>query len=149
LQVLKAMQAVAQGIVGTGYHFPLQTAEQVTIDPVNVLTATMADGPLYVIEPTPEGTRQFWPAMQLQNAFRGTITGRMDVSDIVDPLARATTWEHLAADLEKAFAVDVTLGGLVYDLRLLEPQPFVGVGSPVVILVQPWEARVHRTYGAP
>lgn len=138
-----------QGIAGTDYHYPVVVSEQVTLDPTNVLTATLVDGPLYVIEPTPEGSRQFWPAMQLQNGFRGTITGRVDITDVTDPLARVTAWENLAADLEKALAVDVTLGGLVYDVRLLEPAPYIGVGSPIVMLVQPWEARVHRTYGAP
>lgn len=149
LQILKALQTTLQGMTGTGYHYPVTVPEQVTIDPVNVLTVPLIDGPLYVIEPTPEGTRQFWPAMQLVNGFRGTITARFDVTDIADPQARATVWENLAADLETALAVDVTLDGLVYDLRLLEPAPFVGVGSPTVILVQPWEARLHRTYGSP
>lgn len=151
LQILKAIQALLQGMTGAAYHYPTTVADMVTIDPtVNALTHTaVPDQPLYIVEPTPEGTRTFWPAMQLVNEFRGTITVRKDISDVVDPLARATVWENLAADIEVALSADVTLGGLVYDVRLLEPAPFVGVGSPVVILVQPWEARLHRTYGAP
>lgn len=152
LQVLQAIQTRLQAISGASYHYPVTVAANVTIDPtVNVLTAGIAPGdlPLYVVEPTPEGTRQFWPAMQLVNGFRGTITARKDVTDSDDPAAKATIWENLAADIEVALSADVTLGGLVYDIRLLEPAPFIGVGSPIVVLVQPWEARLHRTYGAP
>lgn len=152
LQILQAIQTRLQAITGAGYHYPVTVATNVTIDPtVNVLTAAVApsDQPLYIVEPTPEGTRQFWPAMQLVNGFRGTITARKDVTDSDDPAAKATIWENLAADIETTMAVDVTLGGLVYDIRLLEPAPFIGVGSPIVVLVQPWEARLHRTYGAP
>lgn len=150
LRILKAIQAGLQAIAGGAYHYPVAAATSVTIDPtVNVLTSVPADLPLYIVEPTPDGDRRFDPAMQLVNKMRGTITGRMDMTDVTDPAGRATVWENMAADIELALSADVTLGGLVYDLRLMEPAPFVGVGSGVVILVQPWEARVHRTYGAP
>jgi hypothetical protein len=150
LGVLKAMKAVAQGITGAAYHFPVTNPKSVTLDPTfNLMVAPGIDLPLYVIEPDPDSTRDFYPAMQVRDVMTGTITGRKDVADVVDPDARANAWEKMAADLEKAFAVDVTLGGLVYDLRLKTPAPFVGVGTDVVMVVVPWEARMHRTYGEP
>jgi hypothetical protein len=81
--------------------------------------------------------------------FRVNIHARHD-ADATDANAKATVWENLAADLEKALGTpkDVTMGGLTYDTRLLVPLPFVGVGSNVVILVQPVEFRIHRPYGS-
>jgi len=150
LAVLDAMATVARGITGASYHFPVVNPKSVTLDPTfNVMIATGVDLPLYVIEPEPESQRDFHPAMQIRETMRGTITGRMDVADVVDPRARAAAWEKMAADLEKAYAVDVTLGGLLYDLRLMPPAPFVGVGTDVVMVVVPFEARFHRTYGEP
>jgi hypothetical protein len=150
LRVLKAMQAVVRGMTTTAYHYPVTNPANVTLDPTfNLFLQAGLDLPSFIVEPEPEGARNFFPSMQVQDFMRGTVTARMDVADTVDPAARATVWENLAADLEAAFAIDVTLGGLVYDVRLLTPQPFVGVGSGVVGLIQPWEARMHRTYGEP
>ena len=144
------MKVVAQGITGAAYHFPVTNPKSVTLDPTfNVMVAPGVDLPLYVIEPDPDSGREFYPAMQIRDVMTGTITGRMDVGDVIDPDARANAWEKMAADLEKAYAVDVTLAGLVYDLRLKTPAPFVGVGTDVVMVVVPWEARMHRTYGEP
>ena len=149
--MLKAIQAALRAISGASYNYPVAAPASVSLDPtMNMLTATGVDLPLYVVEPDPNGRRDFHPAMQVVDFFRGTITARMDaVESAVNPLARAIVWEGLASDIEKALAVDVTLGGLVYDIRLLTPQPLVAVGSEIVVLVQPFEARLHRTYGAP
>jgi hypothetical protein len=150
LAVLKAIKAVLEGISGAGYNYPVAAAQHVSTDPTNLLVAAApGNSPLYVVEPDPNGRRDFHPAMQVVEFVRGTITGRRDVGDVLDPNARAAAWEGMAADVEKALAADVTLGGLLYDLRLMPPQPFVGVGSPIVMVVVPFEARLHRTYGEP
>jgi hypothetical protein len=151
-RIVEALQAALRAIDDSGaYHYPVNDPSQVSVDPTtNVLTSNGADLPLYVIEPTPEGSRTFYPAMQLVSEFEVNVQARMDAED-GDPTgaARLACWENLAHDIEKALAVDVTLGGLVYDVRVQEPRPFVGVGSNIVILVQPVTLRLHRTYGEP
>jgi hypothetical protein len=149
-RIIEAIQDALQAIDNSGaYHYPVNSPTQVSIDPTdNVLTVNGADLPFYVVEPTPDGSRTFYPAMQLVSEFELNIHARKDSED-GDPSSRVTTWENLAHDIEKALAVDVTLGGLVYDVRVGEPRPFVGVGSNIVVVVNPVTVRLHRTYGEP
>lgn len=148
--IVEAVQAALRNIAGAAYHYPLgDPASQVSVDPTeNLLTRNGADLPFYVIEPTPDGSREFYPAMQLKSEFEINVQGRKD-AETADQAAKLATWENMAADLEVALTQDVTLGGLCYDVRLGEPRPFVGVGSNIVILVQPVTIRVHREYGVP
>jgi hypothetical protein len=150
-RIIEALQDALQAIDGVSglYHYPVAHESQVSIDPTdNVLTVNGADLPFYVIEPTPDGSREFFPAMQLKDEFELNVHARKDCED-GDPVGRVTTWENLVADMEVALTQDVTLGGLVYDVRLGTPRPFVGVGSNIVIVVQPVTVRLHRTYGEP
>lgn len=149
-RIIDAILAVLRGMTDESvYHYPVTTPEAVTADPaVNPLTEDNVDLPFYKVEPTPEGRREFFPAMQLVENFRLNIMARYD-ADTSDPLSRMVVWENLAADLEVALAVDITLGGLAYDVRVLEPQPVIVVGSATVVLMQPIEVRYHRTYGVP
>ena len=151
LRVLKAWQT-RLGTLTTagGYHYTWAAAN-VSIDPTaNLLTGVVAgEGPYATVEPTDGGSRQYFPADEIKDVMRGTVTVRHDISDVLDPLARMTTVENLIADLEVAIAVDFSLGGLVIDTRLLQAQPIVGVGSSMVLVVQPWEVRYRRVYGVP
>ena len=150
-RIIEALQTKLRAIDAASglYHYPVAHASQVSIDPTdNVLTVNGAELPFYVIEPTPDGSREFYPAMQIVDQVEFNVQCRKDCED-ADPAARATTWENLIADVEVALTQDVTLGGLVYDVRLGTPRPFVGVGSNIVVVVQPVTVRLHRTYGEP
>lgn len=149
LALLKAMRdRLAAITVDGGYHFDWQ---HVSLDPgVNPLTAVPPGvTPWALIEPTPDGQRTYFPADEVLVLFRGVITVRHDVPDALDALGRVTVWEQLIADIERAVVEDVSFGGLCIDTRLSEPQPIVGIGSPMVLVVQPWEIRLRRTYGQP
>lgn len=147
LAVLKHIQQTLQGMTGGGYHYPILDPKQVTLDPtVNLITgAGLPDLPCYVVEPTPNGTKDYYPAEQLKEEMIVNILGRMD-ADPSDPLAKVTTWENMAADLELALEADTTRAGHACDTRLLVPQPFTGVGSNIVILVQPVRVTMYRKY---
>jgi hypothetical protein len=148
--VLDNLQATLQGMTdGNLYHYPVASASQVSIDPtVNVLTRGFPDLPFYVIEPTPEGDRQFFQSEQIKETFIVNITGRYD-GDAADPTSKKEIWENLAADLEVALEADMTRGGHACDTRCMTPQPFTGVGSNVVIIVQPVAMTIYRRYGVP
>lgn len=148
-QIIEALATRLRAITGAEYHYPVSHESQVTVDPtVNLMTSDGYDLPLYQIEPTPDGTKEYYPADQMREFFELNIHSRYDAKD-ADAAARMTVWENLAHDIEKAVNVDYTFGGLVYDARLGVPRPFVGVGSNMVILIQPISMRLHRTYGAP
>jgi hypothetical protein len=148
-RIIEAVQEALQGITGSEFHYPVADASQVSVDPTdNVLTINGADLPFYIVEPTPDGSRTFYPAMQMVSEFELNIHARYD-AETADKAAKMTVWENLAHDIEKKLAEDVTLGGLCYDVRVGEPRPFVGVGSNIVVLIQPVTIRLHRTYGEP
>ena len=70
-------------------------------------------------------------------------------SDPMNPASRMSVAENLKADIERAITVDVTLGSLVTDARLLTAAEFIQVGAPPVILTQPIELRLYRAYRSP
>ena len=151
LRVLKAMRARLGTIVaGADYHYTWADAS-VSIDPTtNLLTGVVAgEGPFATVEPLPEGQREYFPADEIKEFYRGTVTVRHDIANVLDPLARMTVVENLIADIERAVAEDYSLGGLVIDTRLGVPQPIVGIGSSMVLVVQPFECRWRREYGVP
>lgn len=146
LAVLKNIQTTLQGMTGGTYHYPLTVASQVIVDPtVNLLTAPGSEQPIYLLEPTPSGVKEYWPGEQVTEEFIVTITGRKD-ADASDVAAKMTVWEHMAADIELALQADTTRGGHACDTRLGVPQPFVGVGSSIVLLVQPVRVTIYRAY---
>jgi hypothetical protein len=150
-RVIEALAtALRTNIAGGDYHFPLADSRQVSVDPTtNLLTWSGYALPMHVIEPTPDAVREFYPAMQIRDEFDLNVTSRMDIADVADPAARMQTWERLHSDIERALAVDITLGGLVYDVRVLPPRPFVGIGSAIVIVASPVKVSYHRAYGEP
>lgn len=150
LSVLKNLQTTLQGMSDANvYNFPVANAAQVTLDPTTqILTKGFPDLPFYIIEPTPDGDREFYQAEQIVENFRVNIIGRYD-ADSDDPITKAETWERIAADLETALEADMTRNGLACDTRCLTPQPFTGVGSNVVIVLQPVVIKIYRQYGRP
>ena len=150
LRILKAWQTRLQAMSGEAFHYAARVGT-VSIDPTaNLLTGVVpGEGPYWTVEPTPEGSRDYYPADQVRDVMRGTVTVRHDIGDVLDPLQRITVAENLIADLEVAIALDYSLGGLVQDTRLLVPQTLVAVGAPMVLVIQPWECRFWREYGLP
>lgn len=153
LRVLKNLQLTLQGMTDPNvYWFPVDSNEQVTLDPtVNPLTGSIS-GKLFLIEPDPASDRQFWPAEQVTEEFLVNITVRLDAG-AASANAKAETWERSAADLELALRkdesatpLDYTRGGLAVDTRLLAPSPFVGVGTNIVLYVQPVRIKIYRAY---
>lgn len=150
LNILKNVQATLRAMSDSSvYHFPVANPEQVTLDPTTqILTKGFPDLPFYMIEPTPDGDREFYQAEQIVENLRLNIVGRYD-ADSDDPLSKAETWERMAADLETALEADMTRGGYACDTRCLTPQPFTGVGSNIVIVLQPVVIKIYRQYGRP
>jgi hypothetical protein len=133
-----------------GYAYDWQGAE---IDPTINLLTDVVDTPFALIEPTVDSERFYEPADQTLELFRGNVTMKHAVSDLLDRVARITVAEHLIADLERAVCNDAvggsSFGGLCIDTRLMASQSFVGIGSPIVLVVVPFTQRHRRTYGAP
>jgi hypothetical protein len=148
--ILKNLQATLQGMTDANvYHHPVANASQVSLDPtINLLTHAGPDFPFYLIEPTPDGKKEFFQSEQITEDFVINICGRIDV-DTTDPLAKMQAWENIAADLEIALEADMTRGGHACDTRCGVIQPFTGVGSSIVITVQPIVCKIYRRYGIP
>jgi hypothetical protein len=146
LAAVKALKARLQSI-GVGFHYPIANAKQVTTDPtVNLITgAGLPDLPVYTIDVSPDGNKDYFPGEQLKEELIVNVCGRMD-ADASDNESKLAVWENMVADLEKVITPDVTLGGLVCDTRLLVPAPFVGVGTNIVIVFQPVRMTIYRAY---
>lgn len=146
LKVLKNLQATLQGMSGAAYHYQVTHPSQVTLDPtVNPLTGVAGSSLLFILEPSPDGDKEYYPASQLTEDFIVNITARVE-ADAADALSKATAWEKLAADLETVLTVDLERGGEACDTRLLTPAPFVGVGSNIVLVLQPVKMLLYRAY---
>lgn len=135
-----------------GYFYDLV---DVTLDPTfNILTAGSVGGTKvqYAIQPDQGGSVRYLPMYQLREVFIISVMGRVDVDDL-DPLAKMRAWERMGADVEKALAVQDGVAdwfqGLCVDARPGPIQSFVGVGSPVVIMLRTIEMPLHRTAGQP
>lgn len=147
LAILMHLRETLQGMTDTTlYHFPIKSAKSVSLDPTMfLLDASSVDQPTIVIEPTPEGNKDYYPSEQLREIFRVNIHERVD-ADAADQLSRIKTLEHIAADLETALQADTTRGGLATDTRLGVAIPWVSLGSNACILMQPVEVRIYRAY---
>jgi hypothetical protein len=150
-RILLNLQAALQAISIAGGYFYDVADEGVSIDPtVNLLTAAPLEAdPFFVVMPELGATRRYQPAFQIRDELVFSINARKDMTDQYSRVERPLIWERLAADVEKAVRVDPSRGGLVMDTLLGEPQPFVGVGSPAVLLVNTVRMPIHRTFGDP
>lgn len=154
LQVVAKMLTALRAIsVAGGYHYDVEDTA-VSADPsVSLLLAgAIGQKPIYTVSPELGGGRRYYPADQVKDTFLCAIAGRYDVDDL-DPQAKITAWECMAADIEKCLAprADGTVWheGLLIDARVGEPQPFVAIGSPVVLVVVPVTMTLWRGYGQP
>jgi hypothetical protein len=151
LRILKNVRTTLQAnTVAGGYNYTV-AAGSVSLDPtVNLMTINGVDLPFIVIEATPDGNIQYFPSEQKYEIFRLNLIARVDaINGALDPTARADAWEKMIADFEKALTVDHTRGGNAVDTRLGTPAPFVGVGSPICVIVQPVDVKFYRRYGDP
>lgn len=153
-QLILALQArlLAMSVSG-GYYFD-SAAGSVSVDPtLNILTSAPGGmKPFYVIQPELGGVIKFYPASQLYETVPLSVMGRYEV-DESDPTAKLKAWERMGADLEKAIAENADgsawWGTLATDARIGEVQPWVAIGSPVVLVVRRLECRIYRGYGQP
>lgn len=147
LRVLKNLQTTLQGMTDPAdYHFPVTHPSQVSLDPtLGLITGQAGSDRLIVIEPSPDGGKEYYPAEQLTEDFTVNIASRA-AADAANPVARAEAWERLIADLEKRLTLDLERGGLACDTRLLAAQPFMAVGSNLVGVVQPVVMKIYRAY---
>lgn len=135
--------------VAGGYHWDIK-ATSVYSDPVNLLNVPEPELPALSVEPSAGSRYEFHPANQMEDYFVLLITGRVTANGLAVERKHQAA-ENLLMDLEKTLTVDITLGGLLFDLRLRSPEPplaEMGNGNNVIVL-QELECHHHRTYGAP
>lgn len=148
-QILGAiLTRVRSMTVAGGYHFDVK-AESVTSDPINVLTVPDPSLPFFLVEISPS-SREFQPANRIKIKTRLLITFRA-MANGTDPTRKTMLGENLYGDLEKAIGADITLGGLVIDTRLQEPDgPMVGMGANNNVFgLAELETTHIREYGIP
>jgi hypothetical protein len=121
----------------------------VTIDArVSLLTEPVGKPYALVLAVPDGGERRYLGANQIRDVLAYEVQ-MVDEADAVSGVAGITRAEQLAADVEAAIVADISLGGLVVDVKLQPPQVFVGVGSGLVLVVQPLLVTHHREYGVP
>jgi hypothetical protein len=135
--------------IAGGYHYTVKPGSVVT-DPTNLFNVAETELPFTVVEPSNRGDRDYHPANQLEEWFRVLLTTRLSAPG-TDPHRKVQAGENWLMDLERTLTVDITLGGLLFDLRLMAPDAAaVGLGTNhTVIVLQEVECHFHRTYGAP
>lgn len=149
--ILAAYQTALRAIAtGSGYHYDVASAS-VSIDPhdhVEVLTGTKLLRPFFVCDFAPGRQIDYFPAAQMTDVVPIDVTAADDATPL-DPADRALRYTNLVADIERALTQDVTLGGLVYDVRIRDSVQAITVGAQRVVAVVHTDARVYRTYGSP
>jgi hypothetical protein len=147
--ILAALMTRVRAIqVASGYHFTV-AADSVTCDPVNVITVPEPLLPFVLVEISPS-QRQFQPANLVKIETHVLLTGRL-MANGISPTRKTEAGEAFLADIEKSLTVDITLGGLVIDTRMQEPDgPMVGLGANnnVFVVVDVMTKHIRR-YGAP
>ncbi len=153
-QLLILMKSTIEAMrVTNGYFYDVATGA-VSLDPsANLLTTGLpASKPIFTLQPEVGADARFFPASQLFEEFQVSVTARYDVDDI-DPMSKMRAWERLGADMEKAFAEQADgsfwCGALAVDSRIGPINPFIGVGSPIVLIVRTLSTRLYRKYGQP
>ncbi|HVL65724.1 MAG TPA: hypothetical protein VM364_00550 [Vicinamibacterales bacterium] len=148
----KALKAIADRLramtVATGYHWDVRPGSVYT-DPVNLLAISGTEAPLFLVELS-ENSREFLPANELEDEFDVLITGLVEAPGTA-PDRKVIAGENLIGDVERTLCVDVTLGGQLFDLRVVHADPpLAGMGtqSKVVVLVTV-RCSQHRQHGAP
>ena len=137
-------------MTGASYHLPIPSTASIVDDPTtSIFELAGSELPVYLMEGTPDGDKEFYPGKQLKEHYRVLVTGRYDVAE---PVARErqAAGEKMAADVEVAVeGGDLTFGGIVEHAKIGTPQIFFGLGSGVVLMVMPVTATIWRQYGSP
>jgi len=134
--------------VAGGYHWTVK-ATSVHLDPVNLLALPETEYPAMLAEIS-DNTRDFLPANCLVDEFDVLITGIVAANGVeVDRKTKAG--ENFIGDIEKTVCVDITLSGLLFDLRVVKADPVLtGIGSQnkvvVMVIVR---CSQHREHGLP
>lgn len=148
----KAIEAIAVRLramtVAGGYHWTVR-ATSVKLDPENLLVIPETEYPAFLVE-TSDDTRDFHPANELEDEFDVLITGIVAANGTeIDRKTKAG--ENFVGDIEKTLCVDITLGGLLYDLRVVRAEPVlagIGTQNKVIVMVTV-RCNQHRQHGLP
>ena len=150
---LRLIQNVADSLrainAASGYYLTVQP-ESVKTEPADLLTAPGPNLPMFLVAASQRAPRIFHPSKRVRETVAVDITAAADVGDTTDPTAKLTACEQLAADMEKALALDITRGQIAMVTRVLDPQFWMNMGNQArVIVVQPVDIEVQRIYGQP
>jgi len=148
-QILAAIAAKLRTMtVAGGYHYDVKATSVVT-ELVNILTIPETELPFFMVEPTPGGIRDWQPANQIEVILPVLITGRVMANGTASD-RKFQAGLNLLGDVERALTQDITLGGLLFDLRVQPAEPLVGLGNDNQVVVMPEVlCHCHRTYGVP
>ena len=137
----------AMTVVG-GYHWNVRSTS-VKTDPENILVMSETEYPGFLVELS-DNSREFHPANELEDEFDVLITGIVAANGTaVD--RKTVAGENLIGDIERTLCEDITLGGLLYDLRVVNADPpLAGMGTQnkVVVLITVTCSQ-HRQHGSP
>jgi hypothetical protein len=149
----KVIAALAERVramtTAAGYHWTVKPTS-VRVDPENILLVPEPELPAFQVEISPANAREFLPANELEDTFRVLITGRAVASGLA-PNRKTVAGENLIGDLERVLAEDITLGGRLFDLRIVAADPVLagfGTDNNVIVMVEV-ECSLHRQHGQP
>lgn len=145
-QLQTALKAIA---VASGYHFTL-AGTAVKLDPnqsVEALSRPGGSRPFIVIEVKPEAWGYF-PASQIELTIPATVHW-ISEGDVTVDEKRMETYFQGCADVERAIGADVTLAGLVTDVRIVKRTMDLPEDGAEVWALIDVELTINRTYGAP
>ena len=148
----QTLEAIADRLkamtVAGGYHWTVK-ATSVHLDPINLLALPETELPAFLVE-TSDNVREFMPANCLEDEFDVLITGVVHANGTeVDRKTKAG--ENFIGDIEKTLCIDITLGGLLFDLRVVKADPVlagIGTQNKVVVMVIV-RCSQHREHGLP
>src|SRR4051812_14763498 len=128
-RVIAALVARLQTMtVLNGYHWDTKATSVVT-DVANIVTVPDTELPFHLLEPAKPSQRQYDQANQLQEWMALVITTRLSAPG-TDVHRKTQAGENMIGGLEKALTADITLGGLLFDLRIGPPDPpMMGLGN--------------------
>jgi hypothetical protein len=148
LEILDRLAGRMRAITGpaAGY-FRTFGPDAVTVDPrVNLLTLA-GPRPFCLVAAVPDGgERRYLGANQVRDVIAYELQ-IIDEGDLLDGASGPQRAEEVNADVEQAIVADISLGGLVVDVKLQPPQVFVQIGAGTVIVVIPALVTTHRSYG--
>lgn len=148
-QAIEALAARLKAMTTAGgYHWTVKAAS-VKLDPENLLALPETEYPAFLVEAS-DNVRDFLPANCLDDEFDVLVTGIVAANGVaVDRKTKAG--ENLIGDIERTLCVDITLGGLLFDLRVVKADPVlagIGTQNKVVVMVVV-RCSQHREHGLP